>query len=182
MHILYSYIRGAGRLRRLNGGGGGRSRPRTAQLVATITAGGLARAVGPRGGRLRRGEARETCETGGRTGGRAGEWVARADGRMGGRVGGASGRAMAARAGGTWVRARVGSSGGGARAAAAAHRLARKVERMSMFTVAMVWWMMRVMSERMMTAGSRRRGHDARGTASSLCVGDVRRELQRSSA
>ena len=40
MHILYSYIRGAGRLRRLHGGGGGRSRPRTAQLVATITAGG----------------------------------------------------------------------------------------------------------------------------------------------
>ena len=90
--------------------------------------------------------------------------------RMGGRVGGASGRAMAARAGGTWVRARVGSSGGGARAAAAAHRLARKVERMSMFTVAMVWWMMRVMSERLMTAGSRRRGHHALGRPRRACV------------
>ena len=67
MHSILFYIRGAGGLRRLNGGGGGKSRPRTARSVATITAGGLARAVGPRGGRLRRGEDRETCETGGAT-------------------------------------------------------------------------------------------------------------------
>ena len=47
---------------------------------------------------------------------------------------------------------------------------------------ARAWWMMRVMSERLMTAGSRRRGHHARGTASSFCVGDVRSALRRRSA
>ena len=88
MHSILFYIRGAGGLRRLNGGGGGKSRPRTAQSVATITAGGLARAVGPRGGRLRRGEAREhlrDARAGGQTGGRVGGAGGRADGRASGR-------------------------------------------------------------------------------------------------
>ena len=109
----------------------------------------------------------------GRTGGRVDVAGGR---RMGGRVGGASERATAARAGGTWVTARAGSSGGGARAAAAAHRVGEEGERMSRFKAAMTSWMMPVISDSIMTAGSRPRRHDARATASSMCVGHVRRE------
>ena len=125
--FYHSYIRGAGRLRRLTAAAAGRrgrarrgpSRrsPRAGRCAPSARAAAASVEVKPE----------STCETRGRTGGRAGEWVARADGRMGGRVGGASGRATAARAGGTWVTARVGSSGGGARAVAAAHRLEEKV-------------------------------------------------------
>ena len=182
MHsILFSILQQGQGLRRLNGGGGAKSRPRTARSVATITAGGLARAVGPRSGRLRRGEARETCETGGRTGGRAGEWVARAAGGWAGE--------WAARAGGRRRRGRadVGDSARGQQrrrctGGGSGSPTRRVFERMSIFKAAMVCWMMPVMSDSIMTAGSRPRRHDARATASSTCVGLARREHRSSCA
>ena len=168
---------------------------------ARVCGGSTAAAAGSRG-RARRGRSRRSPRAGWRAPSARAAAASvevkperparRAGGRAGGQVSGWRGRQADGRANGRRERAGDGGAGGrdvgdsargqqqwrcaGSGSGPSPSPSRREVERMSMFKVAMVWWMM---SERMMTAGSRRRGHDARGTAWSTCVGAVRRVLRR---